>query len=75
MNEALKDVKNKIEEKGGNFELIKEPHVINEKEKSIKGQIIEANSSISLNDEEETDYTEEEELLHFPICNFHEKKI
>ena len=62
MNEALKDVKNKIEEKGGNFELIKEPHVINEKEKSIKDQIKEANSSKSLKDEEEeTEYTEEEE--------------
>ena len=78
MNEALKDIKNNIEEKGGNFELIKEPHVINEKENSIKAQIKEANSSISLNDEEETEYTDEEkekeELLHFPICNFHEKK-
>ena len=62
MNEALKDVKNKIEEKGGNFELIKEPHVTDEKEKSIKDQIKEANSSKSLKDEEEeTEYTEEEE--------------
>lgn len=61
MNEALEDVKNKIEEKGGNFELIREPHVIDEKEKSIKEQIKEANSSISLKDEEETEYTEEEE--------------
>ena len=62
MNEALKDVKNKIEEKGGNFELIQEPHVTDEKEKSIKDQIKEANSSKSLKDEEEeTEYTEEEE--------------
>jgi translation initiation factor 2 subunit 1 len=61
MNEALEDVKNKIEEKGGNFELIREPHVIDEKDKSIKEQIKEANSSTSLKDEEETEYTEEEE--------------
>ena len=62
MNEALKDVKNNIEEKGGNFELIKEPHVIEEKEKSIKEQIREANSSKSLKDEEEeTEYSEGEE--------------
>ena len=59
MNEALKAVKNNIEEKGGNFELKEKPHVTDEKEKSIKEQIKEANSIKSQkNEEEETEYSE-----------------
>ena len=61
MNEALKYVKNKIEEKGGNFELIKKPYIVDGKEKSIKEQMKEANSSNSKKDEEETEYSEEED--------------
>ena len=65
INEALLDVKNKIEEKGGNFELIIKPYIVDEK-KSIKEQIKEANSSKSKNDEEETEYSEEEDYDNFP---------
>lgn len=65
INEALLDVKNKIEEKGGNFELIIKPYIVDEK-KSIKEQMKEANSSKSKNDEEETEYSEEEDYDNFP---------
>ena len=62
MNKALNDVKNNIEEKGGNFEIMNKPYVTNEKHKSIREQIKEANISKYQNDEEEdTEYSEEED--------------
>lgn len=42
INEALKDVKKNIEEKGGYFYLTEKPHVFNEREKSIIEQMKEA---------------------------------